>query len=373
MLTPNPPRSGAGVPKRTTYVSSVASRPVAPVMPPGTMIDNAVYRDGRRIATPATTAEAYAMVRDDPTAMAWIGLFQPSPDDLGRLGDEFGLHELALEDAIQAHQRSKIERYDDTLFVVLRAARYLDVPEEIEIGELHVFMGPNYLITVRHGGSPDLTRVRRRMESEPELLARGPEAALYAILDAVVDGYAPVLEGLSNDIDEIEDEVFIGDREVSRRIYELSQEVVEFQRAVKPLVGMLAGLAAGFAKYRVGEDLQEYLRDVADHTADAAERVEGFRMTLRDILTLNATLVAQRQNEEMKNLAEASNSQNDDMKKISAWAGILFAPTLITGVYGMNFVAMPELRWPFGYPFAFSLMLTASAVLWFVFRRKGWI
>lgn len=360
-------------PRRTTFVTDVSSRPVAPVMPPGTMIDNGLYRDGVRIATPSTPADAARLLRREPDAMAWIGLFQPEPSALEELAAEFGLHELALEDAIQAHQRSKIERYDDTLFVVLRAARYLDVPEEIEVGELHVFMGPNFILTVRHGGSPDLSRVRHRLESDREMLARGPEAVLYAILDAVVDGYAPVLAGLANDIDEIEDEVVMGDTEVAQRIYELSQEVVEFQRAVKPLRSILTGLVAGFTKYRVGEELQEYLRDVADHTTDAADRIEGFRLILREILQLNATLVAQRQNEEMRNLAEASNAQNEEVKKISAWAGILFAPTLISSMYGMNFVHMPELEWQLGYAFAIALMLASSLVMWVIFRRKGWI
>lgn len=367
------PRPAGDIPRRTTFVTHVSSRPVASVMPPRTMIDNAVYRDGLRIATPATTADTARVLREQPGAMGWIGLYQPEPSDLESLGEEFGLHELALEDAIQAHQRSKIERYDDTLFVVLRAARYLEIPEEVEVGELHVFVGPNFIITVRHGGSPDLSRVRRRMETDAEMLARGPEAVLYAILDAVVDGYVPVLAGLANDIEEIEDEVFSGNTQVSRRIYELSQEVVEFQRAVKPLRMILAGLAAGSAKYQVGEELQEYLRDVADHTADAADRIEGFRVTLRDILTLNATLVAQRQNEEMKNLAEASNDQNEEVKKISAWAGILFAPTLISSLYGMNFIHMPELLWELGYAFAIALMLASSLLMWLIFRRKGWI
>ncbi|HSN42564.1 MAG TPA: magnesium and cobalt transport protein CorA, partial [Propionibacteriaceae bacterium] len=255
-----PPRPGGDLPHRTTFVTHVSSRPVAPVMPPRTVIDNAVYIDGRRIATPTSTSETCRLLQEHPRSMGWIGLFQPEPSDLEAIGEEFGLHELALEDAIMAHQRSKIERYDDTLFLVLRAVRYLDGPEEIELGELHVFMGPRYIITVRHGGSPDLSRVRRRLESDPDMLGQGPEGVLYAILDAVVDGYAPVLAGLANDIDEIEDEVFSGNTEVSRRVYELSQEVVEFQRAVKPLRAILAGLTAGSVKYQVGEELQEYLR-----------------------------------------------------------------------------------------------------------------
>lgn len=351
-------------------------RPTAPIAPerePRTIAGNAIYVDGRRIASPETFAEAAELLHSTPGAMAWLGLYQPDAEDLTELGELFELHELAVEDAIVAHQRSKLERYDDTLFVVLRAARYLNDVEEIEFGELHIFTGENFVLTVRHGRSPDLGLVRARLESDPEKLSFGPEGVVYAILDAVVDGYVPVLEGLEDDIEEIEDQVFTGNAGVSRRIYELSQEVVEFHEAIKPLRAIIGGLSAGFSKYGVAEDLQEYLRDVADHAADALERIETFRSTLRDVLTLNATLVAQRQNEEMKNLAESSNAQNEDMKKISAWAGILFVPTVITGVYGMNFVNMPELAWTHGYPFAFALMATGAFVMWLFFKRKRWL
>lgn len=359
--------------KAAAFLTPARRVPLAPEQAPRTVIGNAIYVAGQRLASPQTMAEAATLLRQTPGAMVWIGLYQPDSDDLTELGELFGLHELAVEDAIQAHQRSKLERYDDTLFVVLRAARYLDAAEEIEFGELHIFTGENFVITVRHGRSPDLALVRRGLEDDPEMLAFGPEGVVYAILDAVVDGYAPVLFGLENDIEEIEDQVFTGNAGVSRRIYELSQEVVDFHEAVKPLRTILGGLAGGFAKYRVADDLQEYLRDVADHAADALDRIEGFRATLRDVLTLNATLVAQRQNEEMRHLAESSNAQNEDMKRISAWAGILFVPTVITGVYGMNFVNMPELAWTHGYPFAFGLMLTGSFIMWLLFRRKGWL
>ena len=305
--------------------------------------------------------------------MTWIGLYRPTERELGSLAAEFELHELAVEDAIQAHQRPKLERYGDTLFVVLRAARYLDDVEEVEFGELHLFIGTDFVITLRHSESPDLSVVRHRLENDPEMLARGPEAVLYAILDAVVDGYSPVVNGLENDIDEIETEVFRGDPAVSRRIYELSREVIEFQRATQPLTSMLTALTAGFSKYGVDEELQRYLRDVADHVTEVNERVEGFRLLLRDILTVNATLVAQRQNEEMKTLSEASNQQNEEVKKISAWAAILFAPTLIGTVYGMNFDHMPELHWHYGYPFAIAAMALVSGVLYAAFKRRGWI
>ncbi|HEX6470410.1 MAG TPA: magnesium and cobalt transport protein CorA [Streptosporangiaceae bacterium] len=351
-------------------------RGVQPAGPPyeDSVVDNALYDDdGRRTESPATLADTFRLLREKEGGMAWIGLYRPAEAQLMSLAEEFGLHELAVEDAVVAHQRPKLERYGDVLFVVLRAARYIDEVEEVDFGEVHLFVGPDFVITVRHSEAPDLGVVRHRLEDDVELLARGPEAVLYAILDAVVDGYAPVVAGLQNDIDEIETEVFGGDPKVSRRIYELSREVIEFQRATRPLLGMLEGLMAGFAKYGTDQELQRYLRDVADHATTVTERVDGFRQMLGDILTVNATLVTQQQNEEMKQLTESSFVQNEEVKKISAWAAILFAPTLIGTVYGMNFRHMPELRWTAGYPFALGLMLLVSFVLYLIFKRRGWL
>ena len=344
---------------------------VAPVEQ--SMVDAAIYRDGVRIDSPRSIADAAARLREQPGTIAWIGLFRPAESQFLPAAEEFGLHEVAVEDAIVAHQRPKLERYGNTLFTVLRAATYLDSAEEVEFGEIHVFVGPNFVITVRHSRSPDLAAVRRRMEGDPELLARGPEAILYAILDSVVDGYAPVVAGLQKDIDEIETEVFRGDPKVSRRIYELSGEVIEFERASRPLTTMIASLTAGFEKHHVDDDLQRYLRDVADHVTIVAERVGAFRQNLADILTVYATLVGQEQNEEIRRLTEASFDQNEDVKRVSAWAAILFAPTLIGTVYGMNFDNMPELHWDLGYPFALALMGLTSVVLWLVFRARGWL
>ncbi|MBK4346242.1 magnesium and cobalt transport protein CorA [Lacisediminihabitans changchengi] len=337
------------------------------------LIADAVYRDGKRIASPKNLSDTYAALDAAPDAMAWIGLYRPTPEEISSLAREFGLHELAVEDAIVAHQRPKIERYGDTLFVVLRAARYVEVEEEVEFGELHVFIGPNFVITVRHSESPDLSIVRRRLEQTPELLARGTEAVLYAILDAVVDGYAPVVAGLANDIDEIETQVFDGDPQVSRRIYELSREVIDFERAARPLVDILTTLTKGFEKYKIEVELQQYLRDVADHVASITDRVEEFRILLRDILTVNGTLVGQRQNEDMQRVTEASNRQAVEARKISAWAAILFAPSIISGIYGMNFRIMPELMWEFGYPVAIGLMLVVAVTLYSIFKGKKWL
>jgi magnesium transporter len=336
------------------------------------IVDNAIYVDGHRASKPRSLRETYEVLRKE-RGVAWIGLYRPTEEEFASVAQEFELHELAVEDALEAHQRPKLERYGQTLFVVLRPARYLDAPEEVDFGEIHVFVGEDFVITVRHGEAPTLSEVRSRLEADPELLVRGPEAVLYAIMDGVVDGYAPVVRGLENDIDEIEVEVFSGNPGVSRRTYELSREVIEFQRAVKPLSGMLSNLIAGFEKYKVDPELQRYLRDVQDHAIEVNERVSGFKDLLQNILSVNLTLVGLQQNEEVKALSEASIQQNDEVKKISAWAAILFAPTLIGTVYGMNFDYMPELHWALGYPFALMLMALVSATLYLIFKNRGWL
>jgi magnesium transporter len=338
-----------------------------------TLVDAAIYADGMRVASPTTLADTYRAVHETPDGVAWIGLYRPSESELHSLASEFDLHELAIEDAISAHQRPKLERYDDVLFVVLRAANYLDVPEEVSFGEVHVFVGPNFVITVRHSESPDLSQVRHRMEYDRELLALGTQSILYAIVDAIVDGYAPVVAGLANDIDEIEKQVFDGDAKVSRRIYELSTEVIDFQRATHPLTAVMDALEQGSEKYGVTQELQRNLRDVADHLTQVNERVDDFKRMLRDILTVNATLVSERQNARMTDLSESANRQGEEVKKISSWAAILFGPTLIAGIYGMNFTHMPELHWVFGYPMAVGLMALTSVVLYLVFKRRDWL
>ncbi|MFG2642029.1 magnesium and cobalt transport protein CorA [Streptomyces sp. NPDC048370] len=360
-------------PARTPRPEPQPSDPEAGAADRPSVVQATLYRDGRKVASPATLAETFRQLREYPDGMAWIGLHRPTESELHSLAGEFDLHELAVEDALEAHQRPKLERYGDTLFVVLRAARYLDAQEEVDFGELHIFVGRDFVITVRHSAAPDLSAVRHRMEENPDLLALGPEAVLYAILDAVVDGYAPVVAGVQNDIDEIETEVFSGDPAVSRRIYELSREMVEFQRATRPLVGMLHGLMAGFAKYGTDEELQRYLRDVADHVTHTSERVDGFRQALTEILTVNATLVTQQQNAEMRALAEAGFEQNEEIKKISSWAAILFAPTLVGTIYGMNFDNMPELHWAGGYPFAIVLMAVVCTSLYVIFKKRDWL
>ncbi len=241
---------------------------------------------------------------------------------------------------------------------MLRPARYLDESETVEFGETHVFVGRDFVITVRHSEVPDLGEVRRRLEDDPELLRRGPEAILHAVMDRVVDDYGPVVDGLENDIEEIESQVFGGSADVSRRVYELSREVIQFQRAADPLNDVLGALIRGEA-IDVDSEVGRYLRDVQDHAQQVSERLTGYRDLLQNILSVNLTLV--------------SLQQNEQVKKISGWAAILFAPTLIGTVYGMNFDHMPEIHWTLGYPFALTLMVLTSLILYFAFKRRGWL
>jgi len=337
-----------------------------------TIIDNAVYVNGYRTADPEGLEETYFVLRQRQ-GMAWIGLYRPDAQELRSVADEFELNSLAVEDALAGHQRAKLEQYGDTLFLVLRPARYLDDVEKVEFGEIHVFTGPDFVVTVRHAESPDLARVRRRMESQPEFLALGPDAVLYAILDQVVDEYEPVAAGLENDVDEIEDDLFAADPGVSRRIYELSRQVIMFQRATAPLTAILQSLRAGARDHRPDPELQDHFRDVLDHALRLSERITAFRALLQNALAVNAALVAQRQNDEMRLLTESSIAQNEQVKRISSWAAILFAPTLIGTIYGMNFHAMPELDWVFGYPMALGLMVGMGLVLYATFKHNRWI
>ncbi|MDX6556835.1 MAG: magnesium transporter [Miltoncostaeaceae bacterium] len=328
------------------------------------IIGRALYRDGVRTEEPPLALRDLGHACRAGEGIAWVGLRDPGEAEFAEVAREFHLHPLAVEDAVHAHQRAKLERYGDTIFCVLLAARYDDASETVEFGELHVFAGPTFVVTVRHGDPPhDLGSVREGLESRPDLLRRGTFAVLHAILDKVVDDYAPVVAGLENDIDEIEDQVFQGHARVSRRIYELLREVIAFHRAARPLPEMLEAL---MADTRVDQEEGRYLRDVHDHAIRVQEQVESFRQLLENILNVNVAI-------ETKALNEASNAQNEEVKRISAWAAILFAPTLVGTVYGMNFKNMPELDWRFGYPFAVGLMLAVSLILFAVFKRRGWI
>ncbi len=336
------------------------------------LVANAVYVGGEKRIDPETLDQTFEIMRGSG-GMGWIGLYRPEGEEISAVAAEFGLHPLAVEDATNGHQRAKLERYEETLFLVLRPARYLDAEEKVEFGELHIFVGQDFVVTIRHAESPDLGIVRRRLEADPALLGTGPQAVLYALLDQVVDEYQPVVQGLENDIDEIENELFGGAPDVSRRIYELHREVIEFQRATQPLEEMLGSLLRGSEKYRLDAELSRNLRDVQDHVIRVVERVNTFRTLLQNALTVHSTLVGQRQNEEMTRLTETSLSQGEEVKRISSWAAILFAPTLIASIYGMNFDVMPELHWSLGYPFALVLMIGMGAGLYWAFRRNDWL
>ncbi|WP_312180256.1 magnesium/cobalt transporter CorA [Arthrobacter sp.] len=330
-----------------------------------TLVDNAVYVDGQRLHSPETLEETFELTRESG-GMAWIGLYRPDNVELLAVSEEFGLNLLSVEDALALHQRSKLEQYGEQLFVVLRPARYLDDVERVELGELHLFVGPNFVVTVRHAESPDLARVRKRLEQDESLLALGPHAVLYAILDQVVDEYAPVAVGLENDIDEIEDELFGGDAEVSRRIYELSREVIACQRAITPLEYVVGELQRNPGGYGMPDELKDNLGDVLDHVLRLTDRIASYRALLDNALQLSSTLASNR-------LAETSVAQNEQTKKISAWAAILFAPTLVGTVYGMNFENMPELNWALGYPMALGLMVVLGILLYAAFKRNNWL
>jgi len=319
------------------------------------IVDCAVYEGGRRREGELPMERAgEAAARDG--AFVWLGLVEPPQEEFDAIASEFDLHELAVEDAVRAHQRPKVEAYDSTLLVVVKTARYVDPEEVIEIGELSVFADPNFVITVRHGDG-ELTEVRQRLESRPDLLRHGPGAVLYAILDHVVDRYVEAAHGFDNDVREVELEVFSG-HNPTERIYRLEREVLEFQAATAPLGEALEELCSGsFAV--IPADLHEYFRDVEDHLRRVSTRIENFRQLLDRALEANLTQVSVRQNE--------------DMRKISAWVAIAAVPTMIAGIYGMNFKHMPELGWSFGYPLVVAVILAACGYLYWRFKRAGWL
>jgi magnesium transporter len=290
--------------------------------------------------------------------VAWIDLHEPTKEEFESVAQELELSPRVIEGAIKPQQRPKLVRYGDSLFVVLKTARYLDEPEKVEFSEAHVLVGKDFIVTVRYEEIPALEEVRRRLEGEPESLGQGPQPILREIMDQIVDDYEPVLEGLGTDIQEVEVEVFGGNEDVSQRIYELSRELVQFQRATSPLARSLER-GGERNEHDIDPELRSYLRELHDRVLRVEEPTEGFRDMLSDILVVNLTLIGVR--------------QNDQTKKISAWAAILIVPTLITGIYGMNFDFMPELHWTFGYPLALALMVSISVGLYAVFRHVRWL
>ncbi|MFE1287601.1 magnesium and cobalt transport protein CorA [Streptomyces sp. NPDC058751] len=338
---------------------------------PSAVVDCAVYRDGARVETrtPLTPQEAMRQVRRDG-GFVWIGLHEPTEDEFAGIAREFGLHPLAVEDAVQAHQRPKLERYDDSLFTVFKTIHYVEhdrltaTSEIVETGEVMCFTGGDFFITVRHGGHGSLRGLRHRLQDDPELLSKGPSAVLHAIADHVVDGYIAVADAVQDDIEEVETEVFSPGRGGTPRgtdagqIYQLKREVLEFKRAVSPLLRPMQLLSERPMRL-IDPDIQKYFRDVADHLARVQEQVLGFDELLNSILQAN--------------LAQASVAQNEDMRKITSWAAIVAVPTMVCGVYGMNFEYMPELHWRYGYPVVMGVTVGLCLSIHRILKRNGWL
>ena len=322
------------------------------------IVDCAHYKDGARQNDGPLPVDEAAQRCGADEGFVWIGLHDPAADELREVAVRFDLPPLAVEDAMQAHQRPKIEDYENGYFLVVHTARYLDDVEEVEFGEVHVFTGPGYVIVVRHGPASELGSARERVEENPALLSEGPPAVVWAVLDKIVDDYEPVMAGLENDVEEVEVAVFGEGGDQTKRIYFLRRELAEFYRAVHPLLAPL-DLLASAEHPDVSTRLREHLRDVADH----AKRVEDAIHTQRELLT--SILQA--------NLAVISVQQNDVVKKISGWAAIITVPTFIASVYGMNFEHMPELRWRYGYSACLVAMGVIAFVLHRVLRRAGWL
>jgi magnesium transporter len=324
------------------------------------IVDCAHYRDGERQHSEPLqidTAAAIAAAAGDGE-FVWLGLRDPEPSELEQAGEAFGLNELAVEDAREAHQRPKLEDYDGSFFMVLKTARYDDERELVEFGEINLFLGPGYAIAVRHGEASGLGPARSRLEARPELLREGPAAVAWAVLDQVVDDYAPVVDGIDNDIQEVEEDIFSGSGDSTQRIYFLKREVIEFHNAVYPLLLPLESLERG-AYVQVGDQVRRFFRDVADHARRVNEQVSAERDLLTSILEANLALL--------------SVKQNEVVRTISAVAAIIAVPTFLASIWGMNFADMPELDQSWGYPAALALMATLVVLLYGFFRRIHWL
>jgi magnesium transporter len=325
------------------------------------IVDTALYRAGARCSLtcdPGDLVAAREELRGDGDFI-WIGMFQPSREELDRVAAAFGLHPLALEDAFEAGQRPKLDYYEESLFLTVKTLWYVEQEDAVETGEIHLFVGSNFVITVRHGHGSELHGARVLLESRKNVLTHGPSAVVYAVCDLVVDGYEAVAASLDVDVSEVEDSVFSDERtRDSARIYVLKREIAEVRRAVRPLQDPVRRFSAG-AVPGMDPTTEPFFRDVADHLARVAETIEGL-----DIL-LSTAFEA--------HLAAISVQQNQDMRKISAGLGLVAVPTLIAGVYGMNFDNMPELHWIMGYPFALALMAASSSALWWFFKKSGWL
>ena len=361
--------SSSGTRSRLPQVRRTPPPAGAPSLPPTTrsgtdfVVDCAVYVDGRRLApVPHDEALRLAVEQD---GFVWLGLHEPTEAELAGIAAVYGLHPLAVEDAVEAHQRPKLDSYDDSLFMVLKTARYVEhdaltaTSEVVNTGEVMVFLGSHYVITVRHGDHGGLKDLRNSLEGQTDLLRLGPAAVLYAVSDLVVDHFVEVAEAVEDDVEELETSVFSTDRtDDTPRIYQLKRELMQLRRAVQPLEIPLSTLAER-PNDLVPDAMRSYFRDVQDHALRVRDQVAGLDELLSNILQAA--------------LARISVSQNDDMRRISSYAGLIAAPTLIAGIYGMNFEHMPELSWRFGYPFALLLMAGLCVLLYRGFKRNGWL
>lgn len=325
------------------------------------IVDCALYRHGRRAEQPQDFSAALRSARSSDDAFLWIGLHEPTEDEFDRVNRAFGLHPLAVEDSLHAHQRPKLEVYADSLFLVLKPVAYDASRGTLRTGELMVFVGDSFVLTVRHGEANPLGSVRRRLEEDPDVLRHGPTAVMYAVSDTVVDHYLDVAAALHEDLDELEAGVFAREAKVGAgtagRIYDFKRRALEFRRATMPLSDPVARLTGAGVPF-VHKDARLFFRDVADHLSRVNEQVESIDRLLTDILSAY--------------LAQMGVRQNDDMRKISAWAAMFAVPTAIAGVYGMNFDHMPELHWIWGYPATILLMVAICVVLFRIFKRRNW-
>lgn len=329
-----------------------------PLPAPSSVINCAAYAGGRRVGD--VSIPDISEVLKQPDQFVWIGLFEPEEALLREIQQEFSLHDLAIEDAHNAHQRPKIEQYEHSLFVVLRTANFTGTPPRIEFGETYIFIGSNYVVTVRHGSIISHVGLRSKCEATPEHLSLGPGFVLYMLMDFIVDQYFPVVEAFEDELAQLEEEIFNDrfSRDTTGRIYGLKRDLLALKRAISPLVDMCNRLMR-FDYDLVPEGTRPYFRDVYDHVVRINENVDNVRELLSTALEAHLSLIAV--------------SQNEDTKRLAAWAAIFAVPTMIAGVYGMNFEHMPELQWRYGYLFALVLMLGACGALYTGFRRSGWL
>lgn len=320
------------------------------------IVNCAAYCEGLRV--PDVDIDNISEILNQPDKFVWIGLHEPGTELLARIQKQFGLHDLAVEDTHRAHQRPKIEAYGDTLFIVLRTVQMHD--KQIDLGETHFFVGKNFIITVRHGSSLAYTDVRTRCESTPHLLQKGPGFALYAVMDAIVDQYFPVLDALGEELENLEEKIFDETfrRETTAQIYHLKHQLLDVKRSVSPLIDICNRLMR-FDLKLIEEETRPYFRDVYDHSIRINEMVDNSRDLLSTALEANLSLI--------------SISQNEVSKRFAGWAAIIGIPTMVAGVYGMNFKHMPELDWQLGYPIVMTLTVGVCTGLYFHFKRSGWL